>query len=135
MPMGGVMTARPTPARSVGVVTAVPSGRAAPLPPKPSHPRDRRGDAVAASWLLLDRHLAERDERPRLAVDVEPADLAGRRPDEGVRLDPGGELELGQLDVDAASLERLLADLGDLDGLREVLDLPLELEALRESRL
>src|SRR6185295_17142051 len=87
MPMGGVMTARPTPARSVGVVTAVPSGRAAPLPPKPSHPRERRGDAVAASWLLLDRHLAERDERPRLAVDVEPADLAGRRPDERIRLD------------------------------------------------
>src|SRR6185503_10558445 len=35
-------------------------------------------------------------------------------------LDPGGELELGQLDVYATSLERLLADLGDLDWLREV---------------
>src|SRR5262245_2817398 len=61
MPMGGVRTARPTPARSVGVVT---------------------------SRLLLDRHLAESDERPRLAVDVEAADLARRRPDEWVRLDP-----------------------------------------------
>ena len=51
-------------------------------------------------------------------------------------LDPGGELELGELDVDAASLERLLADLGDLDrsaGGSD--DLPLELEPLREPGL
>src|SRR6185369_11534049 len=96
IPMGGVITARPTPARSVGDITAPPSGGgAAPLRstalglwPRPPHHTDRRGEAIDAAWrLFLDRHLAERDERPRLAVDVEAADLAGRRPDEGVRLD------------------------------------------------